>query len=72
MSVSVAQALVCHGGVPGEVLPLYASRRGGASLRHRVQAETSCGPGDQNPGSTGAASFEMFLRAAAMCHDYED
>lgn len=60
-TLSVLQALVCDSGVPRKVLPLYESRGGGASFWHRVQAETSCGPRDQNPCSTGAASFETFL-----------
>ena len=57
LDMSVLQAAVCDSGVPRKVLPLYESRGGGAALRHRVQAETSCGPRDQNPCATGAATF---------------
>ena len=59
-SLFLLQATVCDSGVPRKVLSLYESRGGGASLWHCVQAETSCGPRDQNPGATGAASFETF------------
>lgn len=51
---SLLQAAVCDSGVPGEMLPLHEGRRGRASFWHRVQAETSCGPRDQNPFPTGA------------------
>lgn len=57
-SLSVLQAAVCDSGVPRKVLSLYESRGGGASIWHRVQAETSCGPRDQNPCPTGAVLFE--------------
>lgn len=56
---SVLQAAVCDSGVPRKVLALYESRGGGASLWHRVQAETSCGTRDQNPCPTGAVLFHL-------------
>lgn len=60
-SLSVLQAAVRDSGVPRKVFPLYESRRGGASVWHRVQAETSCGTGDQNPCPTGAVLSDMSL-----------
>jgi len=54
VALCVLQAPVCDCGVPGEMLPLHESRGGGASFWHRVQAETSCGPRDQNSCPTGA------------------
>lgn len=72
LAPSVLQALVCDSGVPRKVLPLYESRGGGASLWHCVQAETSCGPRDQNPCSTGAASFEMLLLEDTNVSEWRD
>lgn len=60
-SLFVLQTLVCDSGVPRKVLPLHESRGGGASFWHRVQAETSCGPRDQNPCPTGAVLLETSL-----------
>lgn len=60
-SLSVLQAPVRDSGVPRKVLPLHESRGGGASFWHRVQAETGCGPRDQNPCPTGAVLWKTSL-----------
>lgn len=60
-SPSVFQAPLRDSGVPRKVLPLYESRGGRATFWHRVQTETSCGPRDQNPCSTGAVLLETSL-----------
>lgn len=53
-SVLVFQATVCDGGVSRKVFQLYESWGGCTFVRHHVQAEKSCGTGDQNPCTTGA------------------